>query len=519
MAILDILKRKEAPVKLTRKYVQKRGYRGYNAADSKARYGDFRASRGSADYELRQALATIRAKSRYLARNSSSMKRFLGLLKVNVVGQNGIILQCRVRKQDGDLDQGLNKQVEREWKQWCKAPTIDGKMSMVDLQNQRISSLAMDGESIWEIVYNRAYKDGIAVNPIEADYLDETLNMINPLTGNQIRMGVEISALGRPVAYHFLTQHPGDLTWYSYDMKRRYRRVPAERVIHTYEHNRPGQTRGEPFMVTAINTIKMLDGYREAETTGRRLKSAIMGFFKRMAPGTTGIDELADSPGTSDDYEDSEGGNLLEMSVTPGLLKELEPGLEFQGFDPGGSMTDYAQFETKVKTDVAQGAMISVFSHGMETKEISYSAGRLIVTEDRDYYKTLQKFMIRTDLDPLFVMWLRMRMLQIESRIPPTRFEKITESIKFHPRGWEHIDPAKDIKANSLALADKQKSLTSVLAERGVDIEDHFDELVNEREMAEKRGLRLEYNGVNTENDDTSTVEDEDDDDKNDDET
>ena len=97
--------------------VRKAG-RGYAAAQNKARYGDFMTSNGSADHELRQGLRKIRAKSRYLARNSSSMKRFLGLLCINVIGSTGVVFDSRVRKQDGELDRSLNDRVKKEFNDW-----------------------------------------------------------------------------------------------------------------------------------------------------------------------------------------------------------------------------------------------------------------------------------------------------------------------------------------------------------------------------------------------------------------
>lgn len=464
--------------------------RGYAAAAAKARYGDFRPSGGSADYELRGGLKVIRDKSRALARNSSSMRRFLWLLAINVVGKNGILLQSRVRKLDGDPDAGLNALVERDFRAWFKRPTVCGRLTGTDLMNQTVKGLARDGESIWEIVYNKRFKDGIAINPIEPDYLDHTLNVPNKGTGNEIRMGVEVDEFKKPVAYHFLTSHPGDLTWYSFESKKRYRRVPADRIIHLFVSERAGQTRGEPWATTVINSIKMLDGYREAETTGRRLRSAIMGFFKRILPGPQGIDELAD--------ETDETDNMLEMSVEPGMLKELPPGVDFDKFDPGGSQTDYGDFEGQIKKDVSMGFMISSMSHGMEVAGVSYSAGRTITLEDRDFYSVVQTFIIEHMLDPILPLWLSRAMVQVTSKIPPTRYDIIINSAVFRPRGWEWVDPPKDVKANTEALTTGQTSLARVAAQRGIDRDDLLDEIQEDQKAAKKRGLTLSYNVATT---------------------
>ena len=480
--------------------------RGYAAAANKARYGDFRSSRGSADAELRKGLATVRAKSRDLARNSSSMKRFLMLLSINVIGRKGLVYESCVKRADGTRDKTLNQRVMSEFSKWSHRPTTCGKMSMVALQKQAIKTLARDGEFIWERVFNPVYRDGIAINPIEADLLDETLNIVNPETGNQIRMGVEVDKFNRHIAYHFLMQHPGDFTWYSYDTRRRYRRVPAENVIHVYLADRPGQTRGEPWAAAAVNDIKMLDGYREAETVARRLKSAVMGFIQKMMPTTAGLEELADN-------EDDEDREELEMSVEPGKIQELPDGMEFKGFDPGGSQTDYDKFETKIKTSVAMTMGISVMSHGMETKGVSYSAGRTIKQEDQDFYGDIQDFIIDHAMTEVFEWWLPRRMIQDESMIPPTRFQAIIDASIFRPRGWDWVDPAKDIKANTEALATYQTSPQRIAAKQGTTFETILDEHVDAQRMAKDKGLTLDYNITTKVIDESPKDEDNDDED------
>ena len=484
-----------------------RGYkRGYAAAESKARYGDFRSSRGSADTELRKGLAVVRAKSRWLSRNSSSMKRFLWLLSINTVGKKGFVFESNVIRQDGTPDVTLNKRVETDFRRWSKRPTTCGKMSMIDLENQAIKSLARDGEFIWERVRNPKYKDGIAINPLEADILDETLNTIHPMTGNQIRMGVEIDKFNRVIAYHFLEQHPGDYTWYSYDSRRRYRRVLADNVIHVYISDRPGQTRGEPWASSVVNSVKMLDGYREAETTSRRLRAAVMGFFKKMLPQSEGIEGLADN-------EDDEDRERLEISVEPGKFQELPPGLEMQQFDPGGSQTDYEGFEGQIKKDVAMGLNISVMSHGMETHGVPYSAGRTIRQEDQDFYQVVQEFFSDRALDMVFGWWLPLRIVQEDANIPPTRTDIIIDSCVFRPRGWDWVDPAKDISSNTEALRTYQTSPQRVAARQGVTLETILDEHVEARRMAQERDLTLEYNTVNQVTDESPKDENDDNDD------
>lgn len=460
--------------------------RNYSAVLPLARYGDMVSSFGSADYELSAALATLRSKSRYLARNSGTMKRYRQLLRDNVIGDEGFTFQARTRRADGALDKSLNDRVEAEWADFWDQPTTDGFSSGTELLHLAVSSWTTDGEIIWEIVLDRAYPSGFKINPIEADLLDETLTTKAP-NGNQIKMGVEIDARGQHVAYWFLTDHPGDLVLTGGSSSRnRHRRIPSEFVIHVYDMTRPGQTRGEPPASSAINPIKMQDGYREAEVMGRRLRAAVMGFFKKMLPKAQGIATLSDGVGT--ERGDDE---LMEMSVEPGMFRELPDGLEFQEFSPGGWTSDFAQADGQFKKEISMGLGISNFSLGMETAGVSYSTGRSVLIEDRDHYRRMQKFLIRRLMKPLFRTWAKYRSLQTASAVPPSKWTVVISTAMFRPRGWDWVDPTKDVNANSEALKTGQTTLTRIAASRGVEFSDMLDEIADENAaLQEKLGIQ-----------------------------
>lgn len=457
--------------------------RNYTAVAQLARYGDMVQSYGSADYELSAALATLRSKSRHLARNSGAMKRYKQLMRDNVIGDEGFTFQSRVRKQSKALDESLNDHVEAEWADFWEQPTVDGFTSGVELLHLAVSSWTTDGEIIWEIVPG---PDGIKVNPIEADMLDETLTT-KAANGNQIKMGVEIDSAGRHVAYWFLTEHPGDLVLTGGLLARnRHRRISAEFVIHIYDVSRPGQTRGEPPAASAINPMKMQDGYREAEVMNRRIRAAVGGFFQSLLPKASGIATLSDGVGTERDEED-----MLEMSLEPGMFKELPPGVEFKEFSPAAPGGDFAMADAQFKKEISMGLGISNFSLGMETSGVSYSTGRSVLIEDRDHYKRLQKFLIRRAMIPLFRRWAKYQSLQVSSQVAPSRWPVVIKNAVFRPRGWDWVDPGKDVGANAQALETGQTTLTRIAASRGVEFADMVDEIADEDAMLLKKlGIR-----------------------------
>ena len=104
----------------------------------------------SLDAELKPALRVLRNRCRELSRNDEYVRRYLGLLKTNVVGPHGVNVQAKARNADGSLDAPGNKIVENAWKAWGQRGncTVDGRLSWTDAQRLFIETLARDGE-VW----------------------------------------------------------------------------------------------------------------------------------------------------------------------------------------------------------------------------------------------------------------------------------------------------------------------------------------------------------------------------------
>ena len=81
-------------------------------------FGDFIASSFSADSELKTSLPVLRNRSRDLARNNEYAKRYLNLIKTNVVGERGFSVQVRARNDDRSLDAAGNAIIENAFSSW-----------------------------------------------------------------------------------------------------------------------------------------------------------------------------------------------------------------------------------------------------------------------------------------------------------------------------------------------------------------------------------------------------------------
>lgn len=433
----------------------------------------------SADQELRGSLRTLRARARELARNDPHASRFLALLEENIVGPDGIRLQSRVKTGNRDTDRRLNRRIEDAWREWGRPEScyVDGRMSWIDGQNLSVRTRSQDGEHLVRMIEGyEGNRFGFALQALDADQLDADLNRPRKDGQNEIRMGVEVDRYGRPVAYHVFRSHP-----YDYMVGRGQRdtvRVPASQIIHRYLVRRPGQTRGVTDFAPVLMPTRMLNGLREAELVGSRVEASKGGFFKR-------------EPEAQVDPNSARGSKRrLKMSVEPGLFEELPPGLDFQPWNPTRPNTAFAPFEKSVLKTIAAGLRGSYAGITGDLTEVSFSSIRKGDLQERDVWRCLQALEAAHFHERVFQRWL-IWALTTGALTLPTRRAADWSSHAWMPRGWEWVDPLKDLLGAELAIQLAVDSRTNIAAQRGRDFEEVLEDLKREQEMAEAAGIDL----------------------------
>lgn len=459
-----------------RRRVEPQMRRGYSAASVSRLLADWTTQNTSADAELKRSLKVLRARSRELGRNNDYGRKFLNMAKTHVVGPKGIRLQSRAVNPDGKPDHHARKTIEAEWAAWGKKGfcTMDGQLSWLEAQKMIIESIARDGEIMIRKVRGRAAGNrwGFALQLMEPDHLDEDYS--KPIDGGQIFMGVESNKWRRPTAYHFLSEHPGA------DPESRSRstreRVAASDVIHPFIMERPSQSRGIPWGVSAMERLQMLSGYEQAELVAARIAASKMGFY------TT-----PDGEGIGDD-EDAAGNLITEAE--PGTFEVLPEGYEFQAFDPQHPTTAFADFEKAILRGIASGLNVSYNVLANDLEGVNYSSIRQGVLDERDGWRMLQTWMIETVCEPVFGEWLAMSLDTGAIGLPNFKFDKFA-NVDWQPRGWQWVDPAKEIKAAGDAVKEGVKTRTEIAAEQGRDFEDVIARLAEENEIAKAAGVDL----------------------------
>jgi lambda family phage portal protein len=458
--------------------------RSYEAAHVNRLTNDWTTVNTSANWELRRSLRVLRARSRDLARNNDYVKKFLSMIRTNVAGPHGMKLQARAVNQKGELDELLNRKVEAAWQRWMhkENASASGKLAWRDIQRKACTTLARDGEVLVRaIVVDNPF--GFALKFISVDWLDETFNERLP-SGNRIIMSVEIDDNDRPVAY-WLTPPPSDYQFLDNNVRTR-TRVPAEEIIHFYlpdDENADDdcQTRGVPWLHTAMHRLKMLGAYEEAELVAARVGASKMGFFKKNSPDEESYD------GEKDD-EDA-GGSLME-SAQPGTFGVIPEDYTFERWDPSHPNQSYGPFTKGVLRGIAAGLDVTYFTLAEDLEGVNYSSARIGQLGERDTWRALQQVLIEHFGRVVYLRWLKSAMVSGALDIRVMDYKRLQEPL-FQPRGWAWTDPKKEADATVIGIDNGFDTLTDTLAEQGRDIDEYIATRKRELKLLKDNGIVL----------------------------
>ena len=467
--------------------------RQYTAASHSFMQAGWANQNQSSDALVHMSLPTLRSRSRDLARNNTYMRRFMQMVKTNVVGPAGFKLQAQVVQNDGKPDALANKAIEAAFDAWCRPKNCDvtAGLSFSGLCRLLMEAVARDGEALVRHVQGFDNEFGYALQVLDIDRLDVLLN--RPASGNQhaIRMGVELNAYSRPVAYWLKKDHPGDGVYGSQSGD--YERVPASELTHIMIADRPEQRRGVPWTHAAIIAMNDLGGYNEAAIVAARVGAAHMGFFVNKN------DEFSDTPPLSGGYE---GGDFVHEAV-PGAFNALPKGFELQEYDPKYPHENFDVFMKACLRSIASGLGVAYHTLANDLEGVNFSSIRSGVLEERDYWMTLQDWFQDAFLVEVYERWLRCALLKgaitSERGVPfPAAKYALFCRYKWQGRRWQWVDPLKDVKAQAEAVALRVKSRRDVASEMGYDFDDTIEQLEAEQAMLTEKGLMVSETTAST---------------------
>lgn len=471
--------------------------RAYSSARHTRTTAGFGGGPSSADAELHAHLSTLRARARQVIRDSGYAKRARTVIVNNVIG-TGVGLQAQVMSGRGTPSKRINDAIEWAHIDWCAADSchVGGALHFHDLERMAMGQVFEAGEVFVRKHYHRVGDSRVplALEVIESERVPTDLMApdLGVHSGNDLRMGIEQDAYGRPQAYWIRRLHPGDLRGQQH-VRDLYERVPADDIFHLRIIDRWPQSRGEPWMHTAMRKLDDLSEYSQHEVSAARAGAAYFASIKKADDGT---------PPSIGGTDPATGQPVPVMEIEALTVQELNPGEELVFHTPNRPNAALDPFMRAMLREVAAGTGASYESLSRDYSQSNYSSSRLALLDDRDTFKVLQQWWIRSFRQPLYRVWLQQAVLggAVAGLMPtayaadPVRYGRV----QFKPRGWSWVDPTKEVNAYKEAIRGGLTTLTDVIAATGggVDLEDVIETRKRELDLLRQAGLTTDTEGA-----------------------
>jgi lambda family phage portal protein len=479
MAIKDrifaLFRKKQQPIARQRMYTAARGSRLNGAFQP--------AHNSSADAEIVQSLERLRARSRALIRDASYATRARELVVNNVIG-TGIGLQAQVMNTRGELNASINDSIETAWDEWTEADNCHtgGRLEFSQLERALLGEVFEAGE-VFVRIHRRPFGDSaipLALELIESERLADQFQSVTlgVSVGNELRMGVEVDQYFRPVAYFIRQRHPNDI--YGIGTVSAIERVPAEDIIHLAIIDRWPQTRGVPWLHTAITRMSDMDGYSEAEITRARVQA--------LTPGAI------ETPQSASSFGEEQSDGSVELEMQSGTYFRLNPGEKFASAPSGSPNPALEPFMRAMLREVAMGVGVSYESLSGDYSQGNYSSSRMGLLDARDIWRHLQNWFMCSFRYRVHKEWIKQAAFAQAINVPLERYAlnpDLFEAVRFKPRGWSWVDPVHEVQAYRQAVMAGFTTVSDVISATagGLDLEDVLDQREHELELMKAAGL------------------------------
>jgi lambda family phage portal protein len=310
---------------------------------------------------------------------------------------------------------------------------------------------------------------------------------------DNIREGVEVGEYGEPVAYWI--KKTGSGGGYKADVSSNFVRIPARaghrlKVIHCFYQTDPEQFRGYSFFAPAMKFLRDLSDYLDAELVSNIVTAAMAVFIESDAadPYTLATNQATitdtgyKSDGSTYDqrYQELEPGAIMYGGAgqKPHLLAAQRPGATF------GIFLKEIEKSISLGMNIPQPVLFKDFD-GM-----SYAGYRSAMLEAWRVVTTRRKWLAQSLCQPCWTMLMEEAFLRGELSVGDF-YGKILDLCACdwvgHPKG--QIEPLKEVQADVLEIQHNLKSREETLLERGRDLQTTFDQIEEEQEMMEEKGL------------------------------
>jgi lambda family phage portal protein len=472
--------------------------RGFDAArqdrHTEGWFGDY----GISQWDIRHQLRVVRNRSREMWKNDPYLTRWGAISRNNIIGADGIQLVMDIADWGKDTksqewtkrpDKMANEIIQRDFSRWaCNPEYVDaaGKKDLAMMEWHAVIDWHREGEALFRLLPGFGYPDNpfaFSLARIRPDSLALEYSFELP-NGEKVYNGVHVDKWGRTRGYYFYTVQLATGIWSGEKIY-----LPADEIIHIFDEDYEGQTRGFPLIACVLRSIKMLYGYDEAELIKARNQSMGNGTWQQL--------DGAVDPETMADAEDEDTRSQLMQTLEPGQDRIAPAGFEYKQDSPTAPNSVYPSYHMELVRRIAGGLETAYHSLANDPSNVNMNAGRLASLEDRESWKVKQHMIEVMMLAPIFSRprgWLTM---YLSSGISPLPFSKRArfDNATWRGRRWPAYDLNGEVAWNEWAVKHGVMTDSAIAAEAGENWGENM--AVIKQEMKDSAGTPIADRFIN----------------------
>jgi len=431
------------------------------------------ADASDADFWIRQDLPTTRNRARYEIRNNSYAEGIIATLANDLVG-TGPDLQLATGNPNADTE------LEEKFYRWSQNCDIEGRITfgeILALTGGRQQCESGEGLIVFENIetqknWTRARAEPLLrLRVIEPDRLASPFGlMTGRINDERIRDGIEYDENGRPAFYYILNQHPGSAA--NFGGFGDYNKIPASQTIHLYRQNRPGQSRGMPWITPSLSLFAQLRRFTLATIQNAESVANPMGAIETDAFG-------AEQPPVD---------TMDEVEIPRNSLLTLPMGSKMNQLKPEHPATTYEMFKNEIINEIARCLCMPFNVAAANSAKYNYASGRLDWQVYYRFIRTIRNWLEAHECNRIFYAWLG------EAVLIPGYFKYFNSVVELARPEWnwpgsEHVDPKKEADAQNTRRLSLTTNLKTEYAMQGKDWERELGQIKKEKDLCEELGI------------------------------
>mgnify|MGYP005850311445 CR=1 FL=1 len=393
-----------------------------------------------------------------------------------------------------DWAQQFAEQVRSKWLDFAYDPENRIHASKVldfpGLIRQGYRSRMMTGEitATAEWIQREGWPYRTAIQPFDPERMSTpTFKTEDP----GLRHGVVKDRFGAPVGAYIRNTHPHD----SVNLRGQFQwrfvrgRTPFGRLqlIHLFDQERPGQSRGRTGLLSGIKQIKMLERWQSTAMQAAIINSMYAAVIESSVDnpevmGALGGQDSALTSYLTDALEYHQGTNKIKFDGAK--IAHLFPGEKLDLQSAKQPVAAFEQFERAALRHIAAATNTSYEQLSKDYTNTTFSSARASMLEAWKFVISERHHVANRYASIIYTLWLEDAISSGEIEVPgglaavlaPGGKRAFTQAKWIGP-GREEIDPVKRAKATGVDISLGLTSHEEEAAERGR----HLDEIIDEQ--------------------------------------